>query len=251
MLMNNDDANEIVPSEHEWELAHRLVIGMAMEDANKIKIEYGDVLTFFPGLFAESDRAIGILAFAYIEAQLFDLFSQRLDPKVPGGIASIIGPRGILSGVVAQIRMLSALRWLRPATQHDLRMLARIRNRFAHAHSALTFGDAKIRGYLSSLTHHEEAFAKDFSNVVLLTRHQYLVRVVMTLFMMYSDLTLMPSSEKAGMGPMGAFSAGFDDYPTQLQNALGILIRVVRFIYEDATQGELKRGGFAASPTDF
>jgi hypothetical protein len=115
-----------------------------------------------------------------------------------------------------------------------LRLLSHIRNRFAHSHLALTFDDAKIRGYFSSLQKHETLIDDQYPSVFLSTKQMFLVRVVMTLFYLYGDLVLMPSSLSAGMNPLFAFSAEFDRYPAQLQEALLRCISTARLIYESA-----------------
>jgi len=202
-------------------------------------IQWENITPFYQGLLKESERAIGILAFTYIESQIYEMFGQHLDSDVQGGIGSILGPQGILDAVGKQIKMLRALRWITPDTEHNLRLLARIRNRFAHAHSALTFADEKIRGYYNSLTKYEQrwaelGFSKDFPDANLQTRHTYLIRAVLTLFALYHDLVLMPSSIRAGMGPTGAFRGEFEKFPPRLQHALGTCVEVVNLIYRDA-----------------
>lgn len=226
----------VVVTERHRSDALNILLSVAMENAKSICIRFEDVAPFYQGLFEESERAVGILAFAFIESQIYDLFRQQLDPDVQGGIASIIGPHGILDSVGAQIRMLRALRWIRPETEQDLRLLARIRNRFAHAHSSLTFANSKIRGYFDSLTKHEEEFPgkHKYPDVLLEARHRYLVRSVLTLFHLYSDLTVMPSSLRADLGPTGAFAAGMDKFPTALQHALAHCMMVTEWIYMNA-----------------
>jgi DNA-binding MltR family transcriptional regulator len=223
-----------IPTDRAMATAHEFLLSVAMEDSGKVKITSDDIAPFFQGLLTESERAIGILAFAFVESRLFELFSQRLDSSIHGGVESILGPQGILDSVGAQIRMLRSLRWLRAETEQDLRLLARIRNRFAHAHTALTFEDSKIRGYFSALTKHEERCSKFFQGGVLKIQETYLVRVAATLYFLYADLTLMPSSLRAGLGPTGAFAAGFDKYPSDLRNALANCMSAVELIYEKA-----------------
>src|SRR5258708_39521556 len=106
--------------------------------------------------------------------------------------------------------MLHALSWVRPEAFHQLRLLARIRNRFAHTHAALTFDDQTVRGYFASLAKHEERVSADFPNVVLSIRDTFLVRTAMTLFDLYADLSLMPASQRSGYGSYGGLSAGFN-----------------------------------------
>jgi DNA-binding MltR family transcriptional regulator len=217
--------------------AHEVLLSVAIADSNRIEIDCEDIVPFYQGLLGESERSLGILAFTFIESQIHDLFSQRLNSKVNGGIESILGPNGILDTVGSQIKMLYALSWLTDKTQQDLRLLAKIRNRFAHAHSALTFEDRQIQSYMSSLTKHEERFRSDYPGVALKAQHTYLVRTVVTLFSFFAEITLMPSSLHAGMCPTGAFTAGFDRYPEQLQSALTCCVAAAFAIHQHASAG--------------
>jgi DNA-binding MltR family transcriptional regulator len=234
MTRSEERPHGIVPSDRDRELAFEALISAAMADASKIILDPNDVPEYYQGLLIESDRAAGILAFAFIESQLSELFAQHLDPDISGGIPSIIGQNGILDSVGSRLKMLRALSWLRQETYSDLRLLANIRNRFAHSHIALSYTDSKIRGYFSSLQKHENMFATEHPSVTLSTKQIFLVRAVMTLFGLYAELVLMPSSLRAGLGSTGAFAAGFGRYPPQLQDALGRCTMTVRLIYESA-----------------
>jgi len=227
-------------TEKDRKLAYDFLFSAAMRHSEEIAttMRWEDIVPFYQGLFKESDRSMGILGFSYIESQLQEMFGRQLDPKVKDGIKSIIGYAGILDSVGKQIKMLRALRWIRPETEHDLRLLSRIRNRFAHAHSALTFDDEEIRGFFNSLSKYEEnAERLDFpKDVKLQTRHKYLIRVIGTLFALYHDLTLMPSSIRAGMGPTGAFGGDFDKFPPALKNALTACMEIMGLIYDEAAR---------------
>jgi DNA-binding MltR family transcriptional regulator len=225
----------VVPSQADLKRASELLMSAAMKVAAKIELSNAkDVLPYFEGLRIESDRASGILSFAFIEAQLSEIFAQHLNKHIPGGIDSIIGQNGILDSVGSRLKMLRALDWLGENTYDNLRLLARIRNRFAHSPVALTYHDKTIQGYFSSLEKHEEQFREEFSGIVLSIKQTYLVRAVMTLFNMYTDLVLRPSSLSVGFGPTGAFGAGFDRFPQQLRLALGWCAGTVRIIYDGA-----------------
>jgi hypothetical protein len=230
----------VVSSPEMLKRAFDFLYSAAMRHSEEVATMRGDdIAPFYEGLFAESERSIGILAFTFIEAQINERFAQHLSPAVKGGTEKIVGPNGILDTVGKQINMLDALRWIRPETAQDLRLLAKIRNRFAHGHTALTFEDDTIQGYFSTLTKHEErcaevGFTKDYPGVVLQTRHKYLIRAIGALSALYLDLTLMPSSIRAGMGPTGAFGGDFDKYPLALRNALGFCMETVNLIYRDA-----------------
>lgn len=202
-----------------------------------------DIVPFYEGLLLESERSMGILAFAFIESQIDDLFRQNLNPNVQGGIESILGPNGILDTIGSRITMLHALSWIADQTQHNLKLLARIRNRFAHSHKVLTFDDKIIDGLLSSISKHDEGLAQHYPDeysVPLLKKHVFLVRSLMTLFSFYVEATLMPAALRSGMGPFEAIRAGFDRWPVHLQDATASCIGAVRRVYGDAKKD---RGG--------
>jgi hypothetical protein len=220
--------------------AHRFLFSSAMRYAEEAAtMQGGEVAPYYEGLFAESERSIGILAFTFIESQIRDMFVQQLRPAVDKDTKKIIGHTGILDTVGKQINMLGALGWIRPETAADLRLLAKIRNRFAHTHRALKFDDHKIQGLFSSLTKHEERYAElgfdgDFPGVILQTRHKFLLRAIGTLYSLYYELTLMPSSIRAGYGPTGALGGDFDSYPQALKDALGWCMHTMILIYRHA-----------------
>lgn len=240
---------ERVPSDEAMRVAYEFLFSTAMKHCEKAAtMRWEDIGPFYQGLLKESDRAIGILAFTFIESQVYEMFANQLDPEVQGGLESILGPQGILDGVGAQIRMLRALQWITPETEHNLKLLARIRNRFAHSHSVLTFGDEKIRGYFDSLTPFEVKFPEKgayekYRGVNLQARHRYLVRAIGTLFQLYHDLSLMPSSIRAGMGSRGAFGGDFEKFPTALRNALAICFDTYELIVKDAAGIESENSG--------
>jgi hypothetical protein len=240
MMSTDELPSAIVVTDRARELAHQLVMSMILTEARTVAINAIGVPGFYTGLLAESDRAAGILAFTFIESQISELFAQRLDPDISGGISSIIGQNGILDSVGARLRMLRALHWLRQETYSDLRLLSHIRNRFAHSHLALTFDDAKIRGYFSSLQKHETLIDDLFPSVSLSTKQTFLVRVVMTLYYLYGDLVLMPASLSAGMNPRYAFSLEFEQLPAQLREAKLQCTTAVELIAEMGRQTEGK-----------
>lgn len=232
--MSGEKPHGVVPTDRDRELAFEALISAAMSDASNVVLNAADLEDYYLGLLTESDRASGILAFTFIESQVGELFAQQLDPNISGGIPSIIGRNGILDSVGSRLRMLRALRWLREETYRDLRLLANIRNRFAHSHAALTYDDQTVRGYLGSIEKHETKFAAEHPSVTLSIKQIFLVRTIMTLFGLYAELVLMPSSLRAGLGPTGAFRAGLNRFPPPLQDALARCTMTVRLIYENA-----------------
>src|SRR5438309_363678 len=105
-MPTDERPHRIIPSDRDRELALEALISIAMAEAGKIEVDARDVAEYYQGLLVESDRAAGILAFAFIESQISELFAQHLDPDISGGVASVIGQNGILDSVGARLRML-------------------------------------------------------------------------------------------------------------------------------------------------
>jgi DNA-binding MltR family transcriptional regulator len=87
---------------------------------------------FFESLHDESDRAIPVLAFAYVDVEMSRLLKSSLNRSVEGGLTRLFGPLGPLGSASARINLAHALHWLSDETAHDLHVLRKIRNRFAH-----------------------------------------------------------------------------------------------------------------------
>lgn len=90
------------------------------------------LIDFFESLDRESDRAVPILAFAYIDAEFSRVLRETLNPEVSGGVGALFGPLGPLGSASTRFNMAHALHWITNETAKDLHLLRRIRNRFAH-----------------------------------------------------------------------------------------------------------------------
>jgi DNA-binding MltR family transcriptional regulator len=99
-------------------------------------------MTLFPAMRQETDRAAGVLAAAYLERYLADLFRVRLRKDVDESMFQYRGPLGDFSG---KINLAHALGWISSDVKNDLHVLRDIRNDFAHDPShQLTFNDPSI-----------------------------------------------------------------------------------------------------------
>ena len=90
----------------------------------------------------ESDRAAAVLAVAYLEAQLENVFRGFLvDSKE---VDELFGPDAPLGTFSSRRRMAYALGMLTPIQHRDLELLGRIRNKFAHRLHGLSFRSNEV-----------------------------------------------------------------------------------------------------------
>lgn len=107
-----------------------------------------DLNDFDSRLHGESDRSAALLAAALLDAQLESLFRARLKYHQD----RLLGFDGPLATFSTRIKVARALGWIDEEVESDLDLIRNIRNRFAHSFEQdLTFEDAEIRGWCSSL----------------------------------------------------------------------------------------------------
>jgi hypothetical protein len=90
------------------------------------------------------------LAFAFIDSEIDRLLRTALDSNVSGGLNSLFGPMAPLGSASARINMAHALSWVSGTLAHDLHVLRRIRNLFAHDRMELGLDDARAKDMLSN-----------------------------------------------------------------------------------------------------
>jgi len=116
----------------------------------EVKAVLNDVTVFAKELESESDRAAAVLSAAYLDLQLFHLLSaflvdnsrergELLGNEYSGGDK----PLGTFS---ARIRASYCLGLIGEIEHHDLDLIRRIRNEFAHQLHGLTFESDQIKG---------------------------------------------------------------------------------------------------------
>lgn len=119
-----------------------------------------DGLTEFSRLFQneENDRALAIVGRAFLDTVLESILIEFLvdDEKEVAELMRYEGPLGTYSG---RIRGAYCLGLLRKTVRDDLRLVGRIRNRFAHDLSA-SFATDPIRSWCQSLQWHRVAFVE-------------------------------------------------------------------------------------------
>jgi hypothetical protein len=96
-------------------------------------------------LAAESDRAVVLIATAYLDEALAGLL-RRLFIDKPTVVAELLGPGDRpISTFSARIKLVYCLGHLGEGTFSDLELIRNIRNDFAHSRQSIGFGTASVR----------------------------------------------------------------------------------------------------------
>ena len=90
----------------------------------------------------ESDRAVGVLAAAYLEECLKELLLLRI---VEGSDSRLFGAHGPLATFSGKIDLAYAIGLLPMEVRDDMRRIKEVRNRFAHKIDDLTFEAPEIK----------------------------------------------------------------------------------------------------------
>lgn len=221
------------------------------------QVDFSDYGEFFLGLKDESDRAMTVVGFTYIETCLRQLMAAALDPSVPGGVKKLFVANGPLSTVSACLKMARALGWLTAKTYNDLNLLRRIRNEAAHNHRPVLFDDDAFRHRLAEITPHEIPIARAVCfEYPIASRIQFRCRLAGTCGQMMNELIVAPTAIRIGMHPSDAFDRPFDTLPVYVSNLLRQRARAVLEILEQEMPEEFLRamtkfeGLEGASPPD-
>jgi len=117
-----------------------------------------EALVDFSRLFRdeENDRALAIVGGTFLDTLLENILIEFLvdDEKEVGELLQYDGPMGTYSG---RIRAAYCLGLLRKTARDDLRLVGKIRNKFAHDLSA-SFTKDPIRSWCNALRWHREAY---------------------------------------------------------------------------------------------
>jgi len=147
----------------------------ANEELFNILDKYNDMVTIY---CQESDRAVAILATSYLEVLLEKLLRTRLieSPKVN----DLFTGNGPLASLSARIDICYALGLMPDHVLHDLTLIRRIRNYFAHHLNEASFQDQAVINRCSELSLHELFPKMDSgSNIPSDARVQFLLSVAM------------------------------------------------------------------------
>jgi len=106
-----------------------------------------------------SDRAIAVVGPAFLDMLLSDILREFLvdDPKE---VEKLLQPEGPLGTLGSRVTACYCLGLIGPVIAADLRLVGKIRNRFAHELQT-TFSDQRISQWCKSLQWHRHALSHD------------------------------------------------------------------------------------------
>ncbi len=117
---------------------------------NTLSIPLDHVRNTFEEAYQANDRACAIVIFALIDQMVTEIFSQHIIHPNNQFQGKILGENGILSTASSRILMAYALAWLLLNVFHDVTLVRKIRNRFAHKMEVRNFSDRDILGFMNS-----------------------------------------------------------------------------------------------------
>ena len=117
-----------------------------------VSISQEEWTSFFEELKKESDRAAAILVVAYIDS----LLRAKLETLFCKGNSEIRrklfdDSQGTFANFSAKVDAAYCLGWLEPDVFHDIGIIRKIRNQFAHRIHALTLEEPKIKALIGKL----------------------------------------------------------------------------------------------------
>jgi hypothetical protein len=181
-----------------------------------------EFLQMFESLLDESDRAISIVSYAYLDSRLRDLFEGALNKEITGGVESLLGPLRPLGTGSARIQVAAALFWISASTYKDFDILRKIRNEFAHNPGASSLNQERLAGLLSSLSRSEDAVLRAVEypiEVLPLTPRQILfLRTVLVGQRLVCEMATAPRAQRLGLHPHTALRQGFERLPENLKS---------------------------------
>jgi hypothetical protein len=122
----------------------------ALEAISKLSLDLSRIRHTFEDVLDETDRSCAITIFALIDEIISELFLFHINPGFEQRKRRLFDEFGLLPTASRRIQMLFALNWIKDVTFHDLNLLRKIRNDFAHRSNLRSFGASPIKGYLTS-----------------------------------------------------------------------------------------------------
>ena len=106
----------------------------------------------------ESDRGVGLISAAFLDGLLASMLEALLvdDRQI---VERLLGDYGALGSSSARADLAYCLGLLSRDEWHDLGVIRKIRNRFAHEHSGLSFDDSRIADQCRALKVSSEVLA--------------------------------------------------------------------------------------------
>lgn len=180
----------------------------------KAPVDPDSLQRFFLELREESERAVAIVAFEYIDDALRSIMLQEFNPMIEGGAEGLFKPFAPLGTANARIKVAGGLHWIASGTYADLETLRRIRNHFAHSPFSRSLNDSRVSAMIEKLTPVEKEPFRQW----LLMEPQWVLRKSITLkdllisrcairaAVLISEVATAPTAIRMGLPPGVAVS---------------------------------------------
>lgn len=212
------------------EKIQRVIVGTLLRKLRQLDLKAGEFETFFRGLLAESDTALAIVSYSYIDDRLRGLFSEVVNPEIRGGAETLLGPMGPLGTSSSRIQMAAALYWINKTTYLNLHSIRKVRNDFAHKPSSRTFTEKQISSLISSMVPVEEALlqAANLDGKVSLTnRQRFFLRTMLTCQRMIVEVACAPHAIRMGLSPFSALEVEWRRVPEPIREMQRASVRLL------------------------
>lgn len=221
------------------QLAHDLVQAIsermradACDSIAKTDLPSEELTQFFLGLEPESDRAVAIVAYSYMDQRFNELLLASFCDDIDGGANSLFGPLKPLGTSYARVQLAAALYWIRPDTYKNLHYLRKIRNEFAHSATLRTLDESPVVDLLNAMVDLETPLLAVNPELLLTpteldSRRLFLMRSALTCGYALGELASAPIAQRMGLDPHAPLHGGFKSLPASVQGVMGAAADVV------------------------
>ena len=195
------------------------------DEIQKQSFDASSIAAIFDALEKETDRGLAVLAAAYLDEAVKEIYLKHLNPGVEQGLESLFSPNGPLGGAASRIHLAFALNWIRDKTYRNVRFIQKIRNRFAHSPSIDSFDRPAILSLLNNM----DACELDFHNEVvkaghplseLTARQRFHIRAVHFTTSVVLEMSSAPRAIRRGLAPHAVLTLEYDDWAELHKNVL-------------------------------
>lgn len=114
-------------------------------------MDHMEIERFFLDLATESDRAVGIVVYEYLDGLLRQSMETALSAEIDGGTKGLFAPFAPLATANGRLKLAGALRWVSPGLYLCLERLRKVRNKFAHTPFLKSLDDPRVAPLLAAI----------------------------------------------------------------------------------------------------
>lgn len=202
-----------------------VAVKSARDQVDAFDFQLSRITSVFNVAASESDRSASILLFALAEDLMLHALRHNMKGNCSGGWDAVTSGNGVLATASDRITILELLRWIRPKTGAQIRLIKSIRNRFAHHSEVSGFEDPKIRGWVSTMHAGETAALELFpaDDRAKWRKHTpreiFMMRATGVITGLVADLAIMPASHRERASAWDVSGRGdFDNLPEPLKD---------------------------------